>query len=158
MSGSEQFLGRQLTKQALALESLVEKMTLMIQKQDQSIPKFSIASDVMQHQKAYNHKIYGPNNIAPFKITPYVNGQLRLKINAKCDQAGIATLQVLTNGVVSGSITLSTVATDHIFDVGIMEGDTITFILNSGGYSNVYMYLTSIKVCYDLSEKPNVVI
>lgn len=149
MSGSEQFLGQQLTRQAQALETLVVKMGEMIQGIDASIPKFSITSQNIQVEKIYGVKLLGKNT--PIKIKVFVSGEIKLTLKVYGSVGGTTTFTIKKNGVTEKTNSITNYATVNIEkNIVVAEGDEIEF--SSDGN---YAYIEQFQIRYDLINKPN---
>lgn len=151
MSGSEQFLGRQLTKQAESLALLVEKMGEMIIKQEASIPKFYKSNvDSVQHTIPRDIPI---NKALPFLI--FGTGTVAFKINVTNTNSPNGNVVIYKNGaatVTSVTIPASTTMDLIIENYNVMEND----LLLVQGSSGAYITLNDVKLCYDLLNKPNI--
>ncbi len=153
-NGSMQFLGRQLTEQAKQLGLLVEKMALMVQKQDESIPKFAMESDEIQKQG--DIAFSGTDNVfqaLQYPIKVYLSGKIRVKITAV---ASGKTIDAYIKGVkITSTQQYPSTSSEKFFDIQVQEGDTINLGMPGGGNS---VSVSTIKVCYTLIDKPNVVL
>lgn len=160
MGGSEQFLGQQLTKQANALQTLVEKMSEMIAKQDEIIPKFAEASEELKNEAVLNITNSGTttNDILIKSLGAFLNGQIRLKLYWKPSVgSGNYKVAVNKNGIEVASHEFTNEDTnlkESIFDITVVEGDSIEIyrraLMNGNGTFN------KLQVFYTLIDKPNI--
>lgn len=152
MSGSEQFLGQQLTKQANALQELVLKMQQMVIAQESSIPKYSIASS------QDNIAILVPSGVqmATERIKTmsiFFTGSLRLEGRFKNTGSSYENISITQNGTVVSTISLEPKAVNisKTIDITVKEGDILKYT------SNNYIYTESdFKIGYKFINKPNI--
>lgn len=149
MSGSEQFLGRQLAIQAEKMALLVEKMQLMVVAQENSVPKFAKESDNLKITKDYADISF--TAASPLKFTSYVNGVIRIRLYI---HASTSNCQIKVNGTYNGNIMAVTIGNTQYFrDLVVKEGDAVEIIA-----SDVTPKAKKIEISYDLAGKPTIVI
>lgn len=139
-NGSMQFLGRQLSEQAQALALLVEKMQEVINSVDNVVPKFAIASDNIKYSKEIN-----VTNSSQYQLLlSQISGVLRVKNNSEYS----VSITIIKNGVT----TIDTIAKNGYGDLQVIEGDEIKIVTNG------YPRLVKVDICYDLADKPDIII
>ncbi len=149
-NGSMQFLGRQLAEQAKQLGLLVEKMELMIQKQDQTIPKYAIESDTLKHDITVANGIRNLKD-SPVIYVPYVTGNVKVKfrmfVTVTSVIISINGTKVLTRAVSEGI--------EETVSLAVSEGDVVVFTTDTTAGAP---YMEYIKIFYDEGNKPGGVI
>lgn len=144
-NGSMQFLGRQLNIMANAMGELVEKMALMVQKQDESVPKFSIASNEVKKIALEGNLLNGQK----IKLSVFVNGIIRVKFDGESSD-GSGTIIFKKNGVTVTSKSISVGTKEYDIDLVVKEDDAIEIVESgSGNISNA-------RICYTLVSKPDI--
>lgn len=146
MSGSEQFLGRQLAEQAQQLALLVDKMGEMVEKQDEIIPKFAISSDNIQLTKDLGSKSVNTTN--KYFVIPQINGEIKITFQGNFGYG----LELKKNGVLVGSGTGD--SNNTTFIIKVLENDELSFDTGVSGSSTINI----VKVYYDLVSRPTIVL
>ncbi len=150
-NGSMQFLGRQLTEQAKAMGTLVEKMGEMVQAQRDSIPKYVVASDVQKLSTPTYVKYERDVLQNPVKMAVYANGTVRIKY--KTIDSG--NYSILINGISVYKKYLGSGSPEEKIDITVSENDEIIFGTPDTTSTCDIIY---VRVCYDEQQKPGGVI
>ena len=159
MSGSQQFLGRQLADQAEQMGVLVGKMGEMVIAQEQSIPKYVEASDTEKYYKEYTGGAqlgyFTSEEVDNIAFTVYYEGYIKIKFEVKNPTTSGAEIRIYKNGVEIIAVTPPTSASSNtIYEYTLQVAEKDTFILTqSYGAKPIIIY--NYGLYYDLINKTN---
>lgn len=144
---SEQFLGRQLSQQAIKLGELVEKMQQMIIAQELSIPKYIKSSDELKKTITFGTTTNGRKLLTaglPLEMfNTYISGVIKIEISI-WNASSVTTFNIFKNGnvYIQNLSAAGTTSSKIILELSVKDGD----IIQMGGSSA--LYVESIKVYY----------
>lgn len=136
MSGSEQFLGQQLSKQATALGLLVDKMGQVV---DSVVPKYTVESENLKYtlttDSASSRKII---------LNSYIDGTIKIKAKGTTRSGLTGGLMFTVNGVVMKTISYGIDENDVLKEgtVKFRKGDEVAITSSSNSnMTNVTAYI-----------------
>lgn len=154
-SGSEQFLGQQLSKQAQALGELVMKMQEVIINTGNAVSKFTVASDEVQVSKIYEPVKRINDTTNKIDMVVFVSGVINVKVTGKGVNAS-QYLSLYKNGVLflkhTTPFTSSEGYKEVVFNVTVEEGDNLLL------QTNDLIEISKVEFCYTELPKPGGVI
>lgn len=159
LKGGQQFFSNYLRAFGETVDKqteIVDSLTQIYIRLNDAVPKYAQVSDNIQ--KTDNVVVSKNGDAAILKsLKMFISGQIRFKIDASQVGPVSSQISVKVNGVNIMSSSFFTGSKLITFDVPIEEGDLILLTTDGSGIGNI-TNINKIDLCYDLNNKPDVVI
>jgi len=170
MSGSQQFLGRQLADQAEAMGTLTTQMGTLIEKMEEMVIAQGNAgtiyvepSDTVKYQEIYPNAEYGYSlgrDLVSYPMGTYemnITGYINVTLTVYNKDTNTKTLKIDKNAsTVIDDDYLGTQTKTNTHEIYVEVGDILTF--NTGTASAGDIYLKEFALKYDRGAKQEIII